>query len=906
MSHLLELLALLQPENDGEALSSRTLLKTVLPALQEVLPKARTVRVMRRTRNGVALWGSTSADETLNRVLMFDSYPHYQSILDDKKSLHDEENARLLLPLSNGQEANGVLEVQFQEELPDDETIRNLERFAYQLGVNLDQRRLNELISQQTQALDKLVYADSFERIARIMADVLLEQGQFISINLFERDDVGNLKDIKTVITANRKETIQTDAPYEYDKPYLSVLYTLLDGVDDFLVADVQLEPSLNDRLRDWLTELHIQSVYAMPLRNQDNELYGFIGLNDTLRAIALSDSEARIYRNLATQASFTIQNQNLIQQVTDEAEEARILYAITRDLLAIQDISDILPIVKQYLGKVTNGVQYIEIQYDDADKISDVLVRYEMQGDSDEVSGMNRSIMALFDDETLQKVRHYWLDMGTNVEIYEDLSQHDGFVPMSDVLQARGIASVVTFPVVDEVNGRMQRIGQISLNWRERQFFEPVYRRLANTLQSQMTLVVQNQHFLERVRASAEASVEQVELLRNLNTIASTSNETQDELKFLQTIVPILQETTQVDHIGITLIQDNGEVGVVVAEHPEGNAMGQEVDITGDVFVRMREDQKPVLIHNTQQSDVLTDNTKAILKMVGVEHLLIQPLFNIDGELIGTIGLDLYDSKARFTAEMQNVAQTVSSQIATSLQKLRLLQDTRLQVEQMHIVNEFGQTVQATQDVAEILMLALKYTQRIVGTEYLAMVRYEDGDFWRMPYSEDGKNVPSERNETLQARTVAVLEQVAEARTPLVIQDHRYHQPAVDYPLFDRYLSLILLPVLAQGQLVGIVEIANKQAYSYRASDIASLEQMTNQFGAALLNARTYSQTRRLAQNRAHANDISIQLQQQADVQSMLNITVTELGKILNAKRGRIRLGVNVPKDDTSTASNE
>jgi hypothetical protein len=61
MSHLLELLALLQPENDGEALSSRTLLKTVLPALQEVLPKARTVRVMRRTRNGVALWGSTSA-----------------------------------------------------------------------------------------------------------------------------------------------------------------------------------------------------------------------------------------------------------------------------------------------------------------------------------------------------------------------------------------------------------------------------------------------------------------------------------------------------------------------------------------------------------------------------------------------------------------------------------------------------------------------------------------------------------------------------------------------------------------------------------------------------------------------------------------------------------------------------
>ena len=73
----------------------------------------------------------------------------------------------------------------------------------------------------------------------------------------------------------------------------------------------------------------------------------------------------------------------------------------------------------------------------------------------------------------------------------------------------------------------------------------------------------------------------------------------------------------------------------------------------------------------------------------------------------------------------------------------------------------------------------------------------------------------------------------------------------------------------------------------------------MASQLAIALENATTYVQSQQLAQNKALANEIALQLQQQVDIDSLLNTTVTELGKALGAKRARIRLGVQQVASD-------
>ena len=74
---------------------------------------------------------------------------------------------------------------------------------------------------------------------------------------------------------------------------------------------------------------------------------------------------------------------------------------------------------------------------------------------------------------------------------------------------------------------------------------------------------------------------------------------------------------------------------------------------------------------------------------------------------------------------------------------------------------------------------------------------------------------------------------------------------------------------------------------------DRSVLSQLANQLASILEKTTADIQNQRQAQNKILANEIALQLQQQMNMDSLLNTTVTELGKALGAKRARIRLGI-------------
>ena len=62
--------------------------------------------------------------------------------------------------------------------------------------------------------------------------------------------------------------------------------------------------------------------------------------------------------------------------------------------------------------------------------------------------------------------------------------------------------------------------------------------------------------------------------------------------------------------------------------------------------------------------------------------------------------------------------------------------------------------------------------------------------------------------------------------------------------------------------------------------------------------NLEVYAHTQKLAKSKAVATEIATKLQQQTDIESILNVTVSELGRVLGAKQGRIRLGMEFADD--------
>jgi GAF domain-containing protein len=113
---------------------------------------------------------------------------------------------------------------------------------------------------------------------------------------------------------------------------------------------------------------------------------------------------------------------------------------------------------------------------------------------------------------------------------------------------------------------------------------------------------------------------------------------------------------------------------------------------------------------------------------------------------------------------------------------------------------------------------------------------------------------------------------------------------------------SWLLIPVIGHGSVTGIVSVGSDQPFAYSETDISLFNQLVTQFGVVLENVDAYRQSQQTARNESLVNDISAQLQRQLDIQGMLNVTATELGKAIGARRARIRLATTVPETNSQS----
>jgi GAF domain-containing protein len=85
---------------------------------------------------------------------------------------------------------------------------------------------------------------------------------------------------------------------------------------------------------------------------------------------------------------------------------------------------------------------------------------------------------------------------------------------------------------------------------------------------------------------------------------------------------------------------------------------------------------------------------------------------------------------------------------------------------------------------------------------------------------------------------------------------------------------------------------MGHARPFAYSETDVIVFQQLTDHLATAIENATLYAKSRRGAYNEALVNNIAVRLQQQGDIEDMLHITASDLGKALGARRARIRLG--------------
>jgi len=462
---------------------------------------------------------------------------------------------------------------------------------------------------------------------------------------------------------------------------------------------------------------------------------------------------------------------------------------------------------------------------------------------------------------------------------------------PERATLQERGVGAMVVIPLV--VAQRL--IGVIDFTNAQPVTLEPQLLRAMRNLGDQIAVVFENQALLRDAQNSAEQLRQQVQVLQELNRLSTGIVGFKNEKELLDYTARMLVTALNVNHVGIALFEPREDHGTVVAEYPDHQAVGAKIETRNSAMISaLRENpDRPFIADNVATSPMIEPETRAVLKRVGVVALLVMAL-QVSGEIVGTVGFDIYDPNRKFTPEMVATAQTMISQVALSLQNTRLLTDATRRADQIQRVSLFGQWMQANLRLDTIINIMLTESRHMLPMDRMSIALYDtrQGQLRIVGESVEGEIVVDLENGAEIPLEGTFAGQVWSSGNMLAYDDTQTLTDVSDLQELS-LRSAVIAPLRSRGRLIGTVSIGAYRPYSYEDADQAIFRQMLSQLALAIENAEAYTQSQRIARNEALINEIAIHFQQHSDIEDMLQIAVEELGKALGARRGRIRLAL-------------
>lgn len=238
------------------------------------------------------------------------------------------------------------------------------------------------------------------------------------------------------------------------------------------------------------------------------------------------------------------------------------------------------------------------------------------------------------------------------------------------------------------------------------------------------------------------------------------------------------------------------------------------------------------------------------------------QALNSMAAELQSTVDT-LEERIAVRTRDLQTVAD-VNTQISTILEPSRLLQDVadltkerfRLYHSHVYLLNDDGTQLVLTAGAGH------------VGRQMVSEGRVIDTD-----------------------NPNSIVANAARARKGVIINDVSQSETFLPHPLLPDTRSELAVPLIARGQLLGVLDVQSDQAGFFNADMLSVIELLAGQVATALSNAQLYDVAERTSRHERALGAIDRRIQNAVDVDDMLQVAVRELGKALRVPYTAIEL---------------
>lgn len=250
------------------------------------------------------------------------------------------------------------------------------------------------------------------------------------------------------------------------------------------------------------------------------------------------------------------------------------------------------------------------------------------------------------------------------------------------------------------------------------------------------------------------------------------------------------------------------------------------------------------------------------------------QALNTMAGELTTVIG-SLEDRINVRTRDLQTVAD-VNTQISTILDPQRLLQDVAdLTKERFGLYHSH---VYLFDEEAEGLVL-------MAGAGHVGRQMVNEGRF-----------IPMDNE-------ISIVANAARSRRGVIINDVAMSETFLPNPLLPDTKSELAVPLIARGQLLGVLDVQADETGFFTQETLSVLELLAGQIATALSNAQLYDVAERTSRHERALGAIDRRIQNAVDVDDILQTAVRELGKALRVPYTAIELQLD---DDENSNGHE
>ena len=282
-------------------------------------------------------------------------------------------------------------------------------------------------------------------------------------------------------------------------------------------------------------------------------------------------------------------------------------------------------------------------------------------------------------------------------------------------------------------------------------------------------------------------------------------------------------------------------------------------------------------------------------------KSVVFAPLL-VGSEVRGVISLQNLDREHAFSDSDLRLLTTLAASLSVALENVRLVEEMRQRVIELGTVNSVSQALSAQLDIDALIELVGEKIRETFGADIIYVAVHDpDSGLIRFPYYYENGVREQEPIEYGQGYTSRILI----TREPVLVNSEEERDSIEVQMIGTLVKSYLGVPILVGEEAIGVVAVeATNDEGRFDEADLRLLSTIAAGVGAAIQNARLYSETRRRAHEMSALADVGRNISATLDIDVVLTEIAERARDLLDANAGAIYMADGDDKQFRATVA--